>query len=301
MGPWGDVNRDMGMNSAGSVSPTAEWIWTSDNDAHNDIYCRLTVPCGRPAGPAGPPPPAQIPHTLEGATAISVTDPNWQLSGSAVLDSDVISLTQVVNSQQGFAFYPIATTAADAFTVQFQMYTGDGSGADGMCVNIGSNDMTGRAGEDGVAQGVAVCFDEWANNGDHGVSIFYNGAAIWENIGLCDNREMCVPVSLYDDAAWHVVEVNIAPTAAGGAVVTFDFDSGAYGGFGLANGYTLPQPAYLGFTARTGGATNNHWVRNINTGGVWVFPPPPPPPPPLPVSFSADQFALSGSATVVDN
>ena len=37
------------------------------------------------------------------------------------------------------------------------------------------------AAEDGVAIGVAVCFDEWSNGGDDGVSIFYNGEAIWEN------------------------------------------------------------------------------------------------------------------------
>lgn len=41
-----------------------------------------------------------------------------------------------------------------------------------------------------------------------------------------------------------MVEVNVAPTANGGAVVTFDFDAGAYGGFALASDYTLPEPAY---------------------------------------------------------
>jgi len=59
-------------------------------------------------------------------------------------------------------------------------YCGDGSGADGLCVNIGGNDMGGRVGEDGVATGVALCLDEWANGGDHGVAIYYDGAAIWE-------------------------------------------------------------------------------------------------------------------------
>ena len=81
-------------------------------------------------------------------------------------------------------------------------YCGDGSGADGLCVNVGGNDMGGRVGEDGVAKGVAVCFDEWANNGDHGVSIFYDGGMIWEEIGVCSNRQNCLPVSLFDDATW---------------------------------------------------------------------------------------------------
>jgi hypothetical protein len=111
-----------------------------------------------------------------------------------------------------------------------------------------------------------VCFDEWANNGDHGVSIFYNGDMIWENIALCGNREACVPVSLFDDAAWHQVKVDIVPARRGrGAQVMFDFDNGAYGGFGDIGNYLLPSPAYLGFTGRTGGATNNHWVKDIST------------------------------------
>ena len=86
--------------------------------------------------------------------------------------------------------------ATEAFTVGFLMYCGDGTGADGLCVNIGGNDLGGRVGENGVTQGVAVCFDEWANSGDHGVAIYYNAGqheghagdtsragAIWENIG----------------------------------------------------------------------------------------------------------------------
>ena len=84
---------------------------------------------------------------------------------------------------------------------------GDGTGADGMCVSIGSNDLAGRTGEDGVAEGVALCFDEWANDGDHGVNIFYNGEVAGEWTGPCGNREGCEPVSLFEDSQWHTVEL----------------------------------------------------------------------------------------------
>ena len=84
---------------------------------------------------------------------------------------------------------------------------GDGTGADGMCVSIGSNDLAGRNGEDGVAEGVALCFDEWANDGDHGVNIFYNGEVAGEWTGPCGNREGCEPVSLFEDSQWHTVEL----------------------------------------------------------------------------------------------
>ena len=63
------------------------------------------------------------------------------------------------------------------------------------------------ADEDGVPNGVALCFDEYANGGDHGISIFYNGAAVWEELAACGNREGCEPVSLFEDAAWHTIDM----------------------------------------------------------------------------------------------
>ena len=75
---------------------------------------------------------------------------------------------------------------------------GDGTGADGMCVSIGGNDLAGRPGEDGVAEGVALCFDEWANDGDHGVEIMYNGSPVWQELASCGNRQGCDPVSWFE-------------------------------------------------------------------------------------------------------
>ena len=299
-GPWNIQNN---QGSLGTLSPSSQWLWTEDADQHNDIYCRLTVQCGRPQPPA--PPAAQAPRTMEGATAHAAS--SFEVTGNAQIQGDVISVTQVANSQQGTAFKRMDIDVREPFTLGFEMYCGDGSGADGLCANVGNNDLGGRVGENGVTEGVALCFDEWANGGDHGVAIYYNAGSsgdgdtsrageIWANIGLCGNRENCVPVSLFDDATWHVVELNISPSGNSGAVVTFDFDSGAYGGFALIDSYALPRQPYVGFSGRTGGATNNHWVRAVSTGGAWVLPPPPPPPPPLPVSIEASAFELAGSA-----
>ena len=49
VGPWGDVNREHGDvddGGLGFISAASEWIWSQDKDAHNDVFCRLTVPCG---------------------------------------------------------------------------------------------------------------------------------------------------------------------------------------------------------------------------------------------------------------
>eukprot|EP01052_Picozoa_sp_SAG31_P004689 SAG31_NODE_197_length_20660_cov_8.861368_13_plen_549_part_00 len=47
--------------------------------------------------------------------------------------------------------------------------------------------------------------------------------------------------------------------------MSFLLDDGVYGGSGTIADYTLPRPAFLGFSGRTGGATNNHWVKEVST------------------------------------
>lgn len=167
-----------------------------------------------------PPLPTQIP------IADFVLSGNGGPNGDyvATLRGDEIQLTNIENSDTGTAFYPLRTTATDPFVVRYWIFTGLGTGADGQCVSVGGNDLAGRAGEDGVSTGVAVCFDEWSNGGDDGVSIFFNGAVIWANTSPCENRAGCVPVSLFDDAAWHLVEVALVPQAGGIMKVSLDLE-----------------------------------------------------------------------------
>ena len=147
------------------------------------------------------------------------------------------------------------------------MYTGDGSGADGQCVTVGANSLGSRMAEDGVEEGVSLCFDEYSSNGDHGVSIFYNSEVVQEWLGDCANREACEPVSFFEDSLWHDVVLTIMPA---GGIVTFSLTHGGPNAVPyersaqILTDYALPAAAYIGFTARTGGATNNHWVRAIS-------------------------------------
>ena len=106
------------------------------------------------------------------------------------LQGDILQITNLGNSQQGEAYSPLpGLLTTDGIIVHYQMYTGDGTGADGQCVNIGANDMGGRNGEDGVAVGVALCFDEWANGrAEHGIQIFYNGEMLFEGRATCENQ-----------------------------------------------------------------------------------------------------------------
>jgi hypothetical protein len=229
--------------------------------------------------------------SAEAAPVLDVS--TFALDGSAaVADGNRLDITQLVNSQQGFASYPntdtgLGISATDAVSVTFDMYigaagydtTGMTLGADGLCVNVGGGPglgaLGGRVGEDGVNEGVAVCFDEYANsNHEHGFFIHYNGAEIYGDVSECDggwgngNNVECAPVSLFvtpgtsDDEVWHTVTVTIAP-GGGGAQVSVDMDSGAYTASADIAAYALPSATYLSFSARTGGAINYHSVRNI--------------------------------------
>ena len=93
-----------------------------------------------------------------------------------------------------------------------------------------------------------------------------------------------------------------------------------YHGFATIPAFSLPTPSFLGFTARTGGATNNHWVRAVSRETVCecsngqpsfstrsltqpllptgTAPPPPLPGAPLPVELDTSAFTLAGDATL---
>ena len=79
-------------------------------------------------------------------------------------------------------------------------------------------------------------------------------------------------------------------TVTSDGLASFDFDTGMYGGNVQLEGYSLPADVYVGFSDRTGGGTNNHWVRRIATSRA--------PPPPLPTAIPVTSFTLSGDATL---
>ena len=293
--PWGDVNRDMGMDSKGYVTADSEWIWTSEANLHNDIFCRLVVACGPP-----PPPAPRCTGTVDisvdnayvlylNGHAQSSGHQNMNVQG-CTQESEVLQLTAAAASQVGTAFYALnGIDGTSPITVRYQMYTGDGSGADGQCVTVGANSLGSRMAEDGVEEGVSLCFDEYSNGGDHGISIFYNGEVIWEDLSTCGNREGCPPVSFFEDSLWHDVELTITPASDRHAhsTLSFSLDGESYGGQAVINTYAMPSTVYLGFTARTGGATNNHWVRAISTDIQVQF---------APIAFT--DFTLTGDASV---
>lgn len=192
----------------------------------------------------------------------------FDLVGDAHNDGNTtLVLTTTQGDQMGLARYRLATPPqwlTDVFTVRFEMYVGDGNGADGMCVNLGDQSPASTA-EDGVATGVSLCFDEHPNSDfENGVDLYVDGVVVWEERAECSHGD-CHPMTLFEDARWHSVELTVSPDATGGMTVAFEFDDGTLNGTAHVDDFDLPpgQESWLMFSARTGGLTNNHWVRNV--------------------------------------
>ena len=185
------------------------------------------------------------------------TSDSWTTSCDTLLSQstssstyDVLSLTHNTANQEGTAFYQVTATTADTINVAFDMYIGDGTGADGLCVNLGENNLGGNNEEAGVAVGFSLCFTEY-DGGD--VIMRQDSAEVWSNLG-----------TTFQDETWHAITVAITPVGD----AAFTLDSGVFHGTVNIAAYNLPSDLYLGFSARTGGATNNHWVRNVAFGTV---------------------------------
>ena len=209
----------------GGIADESQWIWTVELDAHNDVFCRGVLDSSDMA-----------------ATAIDVNDFDTRGSNAKVV-GDVLQVTQVAGGQRGEAYTQLpAMNLNEPVRLSFDMYIGDGSGADGMCANIGNDDLGNRVGENGVTQGFAFCFDEWSNGStESGIKIFYNagpdsggdghgcpamsaGTDATGTVALMDDCHVYTdvadcgggfcgdksPVSVFNDATWHTVTIDIS-------------------------------------------------------------------------------------------
>lgn len=252
--------------SAGGVTDTADRPGASRCDVHRR-NCDGRIHCEWVAGPA----------RFLCAVGTSLVDNsyqslgNWQFEmvGNAYNDGNAtLVLTVAQGDQMGLARFmlPESTTLlTQVFIVRFEMYVGDGNGADGMCVNLGDPSPTRRGiAEEGVAVGVSLCFDTHPNSpSEHGVEMFVGGSAVWQKFAECGYND-CYPVTLFEDAQWHSVELRTSPDASGGMNVAFELDGGILNGTAHVDSFEPPSDeSWLSFSARTGGATNNHWVRNV--------------------------------------
>lgn len=208
--------------------------------------------------------------SLGNATAMPTT--GWNLTGNAVVgdtpgDADAFSneliLTNAIGSQSGAVFYntPINLSVCTNWSVEYDFRIFGGSAADGLAFCFISNPPTGFVSGGGVgipqfANGLKVVIDTWNNCGGPNPALqMLNGVGYNE----------CAPgiVSLENTSGnLNFVRSNTyqhAKITYLNGNVNFYINSILY----LTGTLPVNFSGYMGFTASTGGANDQHSVKNV--------------------------------------
>jgi len=160
-------------------------------------------------------------------------------------------LTSNTNSIAGYIDFGNIIAQPNAFTANFDMFIGGGSGADGMSFNYGNLNTAGTAGTQAEAgmvnSGLAIGFSEISNT----IKIYYNKSAVqtYNVSGLQANSYKSVALTITQDGKLTLV----------------------YGGNTICSNYQLPA-AYLtdnksswhyAMAARCGGLNNYHSIKKL--------------------------------------
>ncbi|HXB50960.1 MAG TPA: IPT/TIG domain-containing protein, partial [Streptosporangiaceae bacterium] len=229
------------------------------------------------------------------AAPVAIPSPvagGWQLNGAAQVVTTAsppdLQLTPATNWQVGSAFYPTPVAGA-GITASFDVFTGSGSGADGLTFALADASAAkptalgvigGGEGFSGIA-GIAVSFDTWKNTNDP--SNNFVGIATTNSPQQSLNYATTnASIPALRNTVHHVV----VTTDATGISVTMD------GTQVLVYATKLPPQVLVGFTAATGGFNDIHQVQNvrITTG--------PPPPAPAVTSVSPSSGPTTGGTPV---
>lgn len=239
---------------------TATWSGASQAAGDHTLRAVVTDQCGQT-------------DTVElgmcqdaGFTAENLDLTTWNLNGSARWDAANrwIELTAARNNQGGTAFQTVNTIDAGDIDIAFSFYMSGGTGADGISVTaLDFSRMTSFVGGYGGGIGYAglpgwsVEVDNWYNSID---------PTIEDHVSVHINGDVSRPVlwrALPDmeDGRWHTMRVR-----ANGDMLTVTIDGTVY------INQLVPElsafPAYVGFTAATGGATQNHLIDSLEVRGT---------------------------------
>lgn len=196
----------------------------------------------------------------EGYLADSLDLSTWHFEGSARYDATGgwVELTPPATYQSGTAFQTATTATSDNVVIDFTFFVSGGSGADGFSLTaLDTTRMTGYVGASGGGIGYmglpgwSIEVDTWYNSenndptpNDH-VSVHVDGNA-GTPLAWAELPEM-------EDGAWHTMTVSVV-----GTHVTVEIDGGTWIDQEVSG--ITSFPAYVGFTAGTGAATNYHLI-----------------------------------------
>jgi len=196
----------------------------------------------------------------------------WNLTGNAQIGdtpgdvdnfSNELILTNIANSQSGGVFYntPINLTQCQQWTVEFDYRIWGGSAADGLAfcfLNVPPTGFVsgGGVGIPGTAQGLKVILDTWNNCGGPNPELqIYSGIGYNEcAAGIVKIDNSMGTLGFVRSNAYQPAKITY-----NNGLVTLYINNIVY----LTATFPIGFTGYMGFTASTGGATDQHSIRNV--------------------------------------
>ncbi len=246
-------------------SGTAQALWTGHTPGRHTVTATVEDSCGNRSE-------AEVGFCQdEGYTSDELDISAWHFEGSAQWDTtnNWLELTSANTNLVGSAFATDSAVSGDNVEIRFSFYIGDGTGADGISLTaLDVNRMTTFLGGTGCGLGYggdAPCTTGPALPGwSIEVDTYYNGDAdpteadhvMFTFDGDVDNTVLWAELPEMEDTGWHEMVVTVTDPHVRvdiDGVTYLDNDVSGYFGF----------PAYVGFTAGTGGQTNRHLIDSL--------------------------------------
>ncbi|MCK6524801.1 hypothetical protein L6R49_25640 [Myxococcota bacterium] len=259
-----DVDGPLGEANASATGVSAlTWTYPRGEGPHS-LTAAVTDSCGNTAE-----------VTLNvcqqaGYTASELDLSTWHFEGVASwvgeASTGYLELTPVATSVVGTAFQTSEEVNGGAVEIRFSFYIGDGTGADGLSLTaLDTSRMTTFLGGAGCGIGYGGGSDCTVGPALPGWSIeldtFYNGGydptaddhIAFTFDGLVGSPAYWASLPELEDTGWHTLEVYVSEPH-----VTVILDGSTVMDADLSGLFNFP--AYVGFTAGTGGDTNHHWI-----------------------------------------
>jgi hypothetical protein len=207
----------------------------------------------------------------EGYTSDELDLSAWQFDGVAEWDTanDWLQLTAADEYVVGSAFATDSVVSGGNVEIRFSFYIGDGSGADGISLTaLDADRMTGLLGGSGCGIGYGGDASCTAGPALPGWSIevdtYYNSEVdptasdhvMFTFDGDVDNVLLWAELPEMEDTGWHEMVVTVSDPN-----VRVEIDGVAYLDDAVSGYFGFP--AYVGFTAGTGGQTNRHLIDSL--------------------------------------
>jgi hypothetical protein len=211
-------------------------------------------------------------ENLLGANASVSNVFSFVTAGTAIATSNnEVRLTQDTGNQAGQIWSVGKVDFTKSFVLRFDAYLGtNDNGADGIAAvfhnspqGVNATGATGLGiGASGIANGIVLELDTY-NNGTSLGDISSDHGQIWDSDNQTSTGFLTTAIALpnLENSTWHPVVINWNATTKTISYTVDGTNAGTYTGDLVTNYFAGANKVYFGYTASTGGSTNEQKIR----------------------------------------